>query len=491
MTETTETPTIRRPIAEGIEDLDVGLTVSPTDLGERLWHFFISMRTGLVLILALAFLGLIGTLVIQAPAGLAADPKAHAVWVESVRPKYGGWTGVLDTLGLFSIFSSVWFRGITVLLMTSVLACSVNRAPHLWKLTFHPRTKVSEAFFGHAPLSLASTTAATPSDAAAVIETAFRARRFRTIVETEGDVVHVYADHNRFGPFGTVIAHLSLVFILVGALAGGMLGFRNDDLAIAVGSTVAIGNGTGLSVQATRFADSYYTNGSPSDYASDLVVYRDGGQVAAATIRVNEPLTVGDVTFYQSFFGAAAVMRIADKDGKVLFDQGVPLEWPTDDGDHVFGQIVLGDTGRYVDLVAPASGKVDARIKPGQIQAEIYETGGAGQPVDVQVLTQGTPASVAGFDLTFVRERQFTGLIAAKDPGVPFIWAGCLFLVAGTALVFFFPCRRAWAQVRRGPGGASSVRVAAVVRHDVGFAAEFEQLAAEIEQRINPTDPRT
>ena len=490
MTQTTKASTIRRPMVDALDELDAGLTISPADIGERLWHFFISMRTGLALILALAGLALVGTLVIQAPTGLSADPKAYAAWVESVRPKYGGWTSVLDALGMFSVFSSVWFRGITLLLVTSVLACSVNRAPHLWKLTVHPRTRVSEAFFGHAPLSFATTTRTLREDSAAVVETVLRTRRFRTIVETDGDTVHIYADSNRWGPFGTVIAHLSLVVILIGALVGGAFGFRNDGLAIAVGSTVDVGNGTGLTVQATRFADSYYTNGSPSDYASDLVVYREGRQVASATIRVNQPLTVGDVTFYQSFFGAAADIRIADTSGAVLFDQGIPLEWPTDDGRHVFGQILLGDTGRYVDLVAPRSGEVDSRIKPGQIQAEVYEVGSSGRPVDVQVLTQGTAASVAGFDMTFVRERQFTGLIASRDPGVPLIWLGCIFLVAGTGLVFYFPCRRAWAQIRR-KAGRTTIHVAAVVRHDVGFTAEFERLVDEIEHGINPTEQAT
>ena len=96
-------------------------------------------------------------MLVQAPAGLQGDPQAYAAWLESLRPKYGGWTGIFDTLGLFSIFNSVWFRGITVLLMTSVLACSVNRAPHLWKLTVHPRTDMSESFFDHAPLSMQAT----------------------------------------------------------------------------------------------------------------------------------------------------------------------------------------------------------------------------------------------------------------------------------------------------------------------------------------------
>ena len=60
MTETLRTPAIARSDRDLGDDLDGGLAVSPTDIGERLWHFFISMRTGLALILALAALGLAG-----------------------------------------------------------------------------------------------------------------------------------------------------------------------------------------------------------------------------------------------------------------------------------------------------------------------------------------------------------------------------------------------------------------------------------------------
>jgi cytochrome c biogenesis protein len=300
MTETLRTPAIARSDRDLGDDLDGGLAVSPTDIGERLWHFFISMRTGLALILALAALGLVGTLLVQAPAGLQADPQAYATWLASLRPKYGGWTGILDTLGLFSIFNSVWFRGIMVLLMTSVLACSANRAPHLWKLTVHPRTNMSEPFFEHAPLSMQASGAIEPQAAAAGVEAAFRRRHFRTIVHEDGDTIHLYADHFRWGPFGTVIAHLSLAVILIGALAGSAFGFRNSGFAVAVGSTVDVGNGTGLSVEAKNFSDSYYTNGSPSDYASELVVYKDGQQIGASTVRVNQPMRVGDITLYQS-----------------------------------------------------------------------------------------------------------------------------------------------------------------------------------------------
>jgi cytochrome c biogenesis protein len=484
MTETTRTPALRQRTTGPAEDLDGGLMVSPSAIGDRLWHFFISMRTGLALILALAGLGLIGTLLVQAPAGLSSDPKAYAVWVESVHPKYGGWTSVFDTLGLFSIFNSIWFRGITVLLITSVLACSANRAPHLWKLTVHPRVRMSEAFFDHAPLSVTLTTPMEPDRAAAGVAAVLRAHRFRTVPDADGDAMYLYADHNRWGPFGTVIAHLSLVVILVGALLGATFGFRNEGLAVAVGSTVDVGGGTGMTVEAKNFSDSYYSNGSPSDYASDLVVARNGQPITAATIRVNQPLQAGDVTFYQSYFGAAAAIRIADQTGSVLFEQGVPLQWTTNDGGRVVGQIALPDAGKTAYVIAPASGEVDSEIKPGQILVELYGTGNEVTPLASAVLTQGRPLDMAGLDVTFVRERQYTGLIVARDPGAPFIWLGCFLLIAGTALVFFFPSRRAWVLIRRAQD-TSTVHVGAIARHDVGFEAEFMRLGDEMQLALD------
>jgi cytochrome c biogenesis protein len=110
------------------------------------------MRTGLLLILALGVLSLIGTLLEQTPAGLAADPAGYASWLDSIHPKYGGWTPVFDKLGFFAVFTSIGFKAIMVLLTTSVLACSINRAPRLWKLAFHPHTRMGETFFTHATL---------------------------------------------------------------------------------------------------------------------------------------------------------------------------------------------------------------------------------------------------------------------------------------------------------------------------------------------------
>ena len=468
---------------EPADDLEGGLALSPGELLERVWHLFISMRTGLALILGVAVLGLIGTVLVQAPAGLAADPAAYRSWLDSVRPKYGGWTGIFDALGFFSMFGSIWFRGLVALLMTSVVACSANRAPQLWRQATRPPLELSPSFFDHAALGATIAGGESAELTSERIVAALRRRRYRIVTVVREDRIHVYADRFRWAPFGTVVAHLSLVLVLAGVIVGTTFGFRNADFAAPIGSRVEVGNGTGLTLEATAFTDSYDAEtGAPSDYASDIVLYRDGVQVAAQTVRVNQPLRYGGVSFYQSFFGPATALRVADAGGTVLFDQGVPLLYGSDDGSERIGQFTLADQGLRVLVVATASGEQSATIKPGQIQVEVYPIGSQ-SPLDVKVIDQGKPASVGPLNVTFVRERQFTGLIVAHDPGQVLVWSGAIALMLGVCLVFFFPNRRIWAQVvRREDGG--DVRIGALVRHDVAFQSEFQHLVDDLQRDL-------
>ncbi len=466
-------PSIRR--SEPIDEAEGTFTLDVSDGLERLWHVLVSMRTGLVLILVLTLLSLIGTMLMQAPPGLASDPRAYATWLDSLRPRYGGWTNVFDALGFLSIFSSIWFKGTMTLLIASVVACAVNRAPRLWKQARHPRVGMTEAFFSHARLH-ATLDAAYDQEATLVtLERAFRSRHYRTVIEREGETTHLFADRFRWSPFGTVMAHLSLIVVLLGVLVGSAFGFRDTGFAAPIGTKVDVGYGTGLTLVAKSFTDTYSTeNGAPSDYQSDLVVYQGDRQVAAQTIRVNEPLRVGDVTFYQSFFGPSTAIQVRDPSGRLIYDEGVPLLWASKDETERIGQFTLTDRGLRVFIASAASGKVSRSVKPGQVQVELYTTG-SDTPVDIEVIDQGKPATIGGLDFTFVREHQFTGLIVARDPGVPLVWGGSLLLVLGVCLAFFFPNRRAWARIRRREDGGSVVQLGSTVRHDVAFESEFRR----------------
>ncbi|HYL41081.1 MAG TPA: cytochrome c biogenesis protein ResB, partial [Candidatus Binatus sp.] len=99
----------------------------------------------------------------------------------------------------------------------------------------------------------------------------------------------------------------------------------------------------------------------------------------------------------------------------------------------------------------------------------------------------GKPTAMAGYTITFVRERQFTGLIVSRDPGAPIVWLGALFLVLGVILVFLFPAPRLWARVRGSAGGAE-VRIGAATRHDMGFESTFRAVLTAVQQTaIQPT----
>jgi len=469
-------------------ELDSDAAFSPTGALEWLWATFTSMRLALALMLGLALLALIGSLVIQAPPGLASDQGAYAAWLQGLKPKYGGFVGVFDKLGLFAIFQSIWFRTLAVGLTTSILACSVKRAPMLWKAAVHPRTRMADTFFGSAPYSETVATSVTPADVVETTRRVFRANRYRTIVDRGEDgsgVTHVYVDQFRWAPFGTVIAHLSVVVILAGAMIGSMFGYRDEGFAVPVGSTVEVGGGTGLSVLATSFSDSYYENGAPSDFASTLVLYRDGVAVATKTIRVNDPLEYGGVTFYQSFFGPAAVLQVSDAAGTVVYQNGVPLLWSTDDNARRIGQFTLDDGAIKVYVVGAASGRVDPTIRAGQMQLEIYRAG-EDQPFAIEILSQGQPVTIGERSYIFQREQQFTGLIVSRDPGQMLVWMGALALVLGVFLVFMFPNRRIWAAVRARPDGGGEVRLGATARHDVAFAPEFSKLIEQVRLALAP-----
>ena len=478
-----------RASLDGLDGLDGGPSVSATDVLDRLWRFFISMRTGLLLILGLGLLSLVGTLLAQAPAGMTADPAAYASWLTSIHSKYGGWTPVFDKLGFFSIFTSIWFKAMTVLLTTSILACSVNRAPRLWKIAFHPRTRMGETFFTHAALRANVLVPTEPQKAMENVREVLKSRRFRTIADPDDNGLNLYADRFRWGPFGTVIAHLSFVVILLGFFLSATTGFKNTDFTAAVGSKVAVGHGTGLTVEAKSFNDAYYADGSPKDYASDLVLYKNGTEVKRQTVRVNHPMKFEGVSFYQSFFGVAAAMQVKDAAGKTVFGDAVPLAWTSDDGKKSIGKFDMAGKGLEVYVIDVASGQVDPDIKAGQVQLEVHQNG-KDDPIATQVVDQGKPTTIAGLSYTFERPRQFTGLIVARDPGAMWVWVGSTLLVLGLFLVFFFPHRRMWVRVRKTSGG-TQILCASTMKRDMAFEPQFHKLVTDIQLVGSPVEHHT
>lgn len=456
------------------------------ELFAKVYAFFYSKRVGLILILVMAFLAFLGAVIAQAPEAVrTAGPEVFGDWVDSVRPQYGGWTDILATLGLFNVFTSVWFRGTALLLCLSIVACTTHRLPQLWRRSTDPHLHVGERFFEHASIREDVTVAGTPADTREAFAAHLASKGYRVLADPKDPSGSFYADKNRWMPFGTVLAHLAFVIIIGGMVVTSTLGFRDLSFAVPVGDTREVGHNTGLAVHVNSFQDSYYEDGRPADYVADLTLFKNGAQVARQEVRVNEPLRYDGVAFYQSYFGAAASMTITDEDGAQIYSGSVPLQYSTENQANVFGRLDLPEQQRSLFVIAPASGRTDTPIAPGQVQVDVYRSDSE-QMVGNVMLDQGTPGQVAGLTVTFERERQFTGLQVSRDPGALVIWVGSALIILGTTLTMGFKHRRLWVRVTEqadetaGTAPASRLRVASADRRDAVYARQLETLVADV-----------
>lgn len=458
--------------------------MSPREMFDRVYRLFWNKRFGLMLIFAMALFTLFGVLFTQVDAVTRANPERYASFLEQMRPKYGGWTPVLSALGLFHVFSSWPWRIIVVLLVLSIIACTTHRLPLLWRNATAPHTHVRDGFFEHSRTHHDRQVTLDGPEAMAQLEQGLHAQHFRTIRDDRDGALNLYADKNRYFPLGTAVAHLAFVLILLGALVTSNTGFRNDEFTVPVGmGPQAVGHDTGLSVEAKSFTDSYHDDGRPMDYAADLVLYKDGQQVKQQLVRVNSPLHHDGVSFNQSYFGFAAEMEVATAAGKTITHTAVPLQYSTEDESQNYGKIDLPEQNRQLFVVQPASGQVDAQIGPGQVMVELYDLASQ-QMITREVLTQGQPLSVGELQLTFERERQFTGLMVSKDHGAPLVWTGAGLLLVGMVCTMLLRHQRLWFRITQNEDG-TRLRAASPDRHDMLFEQKVTRLVDSVDGRLD------
>src|SRR5665213_2339485 len=86
------------------------------------WRQLTSMRTALFLLLLVAFAAVPGSLVPQQ----TSDPNG-VIQFKAANPQ---WSKVLDFLGVFNTYSSIWFSAIYILLFISLIGCIIPRTMH-------------------------------------------------------------------------------------------------------------------------------------------------------------------------------------------------------------------------------------------------------------------------------------------------------------------------------------------------------------------------
>lgn len=459
---------------------NVLVTSQKRDFLHSLWDFFCSLKLTMFLLISVALISIIGTILPQ-----GTIPQEYLAQISPAKIK------IYKALGFFDMYHSWWFILLLYLLTVNLVACSIKRLPHIWKIITRPETVLSDGL----ERSLANVaTIQSPGEAGAIKEraVAFLKSEFSEPVVTEADGAwHLFAQKTPWCRLSVYFVHLSVIVIFVGALTGSLFGYKGF-VNILEGESVSKVMlrsekelDLGFSLRLEKFSVAKYANGAPKEFKSILTVLENGQPVPGYTnarVIVNDPLTYKGITFYQSSYGNAGnyFFIVSDLDGKNGMSLTVPAQSSVNlpDGSSMHVLETVPDVSVYAgDLSGPAA-QVELHTPDGRSEAFVVY---ANHPeLNMQHAKEHGKGPVLHYK--GAEERMYTGLQVAKDPGVWVVWLGCLLMVIGIYIAFFMSHRRIWVRIQHGTvtvGGNASKNQGAFQQN---FEGLVERLATELEK---------
>jgi cytochrome c biogenesis protein len=457
--------------------------------GRGIYGLLTSVPFAVLQIVAIALAGVVGIVLPQLPSIAFRSAADYAQQMDIIRarlePSLGsGVVAFLERLQLFRVFSAWWFTLLLALLAVSIVVCTLDRTPRLWRQSRHVRVRQPDAFYDPAlPDHAVIATGLAADD----VRAALRRARFRVREDEAADGTRfLYGDRHQYVKMATLISHAGLVGFLLAAAVTSRFGFETG-LLLPVGQAIpveSIGTAGLISVKNLAFQDPQDSSGRFTDFTTDLAVYQDGREIARKTIRVNDPLSAAGYTFHQNFFGPAIDLTIRERSGGLLWSGPVPLDataagLPT-------GQLVVPGRDAVIQLVLAHPGTATplfvVAVQPTALDAD-------GNPSAYQTLFQGlagpgdsaAPANV-DFNVTVDAISAYSGIIVRRDPGAPLVWTSFFLLVLGLAITFYFPRRRVWARI----DPAGEVCLAAHADRYVDLRREFGSLLTDLVGRRRP-----
>ena len=384
---------------------------------------------------------------------------------------------VMERLSLFAVFRSPWFSAGLVVLVISIVVCTLDRTPRLWRGVTDIRVAQPEPFFDPRLPDRAAMDGVAGED----VRTVLRRSGFHVREATEADGTRfLYGDRHQYTKMATLFTHAGLILFLIAAAATSRLG-DEQGLVVAEGESLTvqpIGTPGLLLVKNIDFEAPGFDTGAPTDFTTDLAVFQDGVQIARKTIRVNDPLSIAGYTFHQNGFGPAPHLLLKSAEGAILLDAPVPMT------DALSGRpyASIGIPGRDMGLKLLLDKAADGTGVLIAIPYHIVGTAPDGQPIEdlypAVDMQRGDAKVSQGLDLSIglTDFGEFTLLIAKRDPGQGLVWIAFGLLIAGITISFYRPRRRVW--TRLGPDG----RLGIVWRSDryVDVEREFGRLLDQL-----------
>ncbi|MDQ0908507.1 cytochrome c biogenesis protein ResB [Streptomyces canus] len=477
------------------------------------WRQLTSMRVALLLLLLVALGAIPGSLIPQS----GTDATKVADFVKN-NPTLGD---VYDKLGLFHVYSSVWFSAIYILLFVSLIGCIV---PRTWQFVGQLRSRPPGApkRLTRLPAYTTWRTGAEPEQVREAALALLKKKRFRAYLA--GD--NVAGEKGYLREVGNLAFHIALIVMLT-AFAWGQLfksegnklvvegdGFSNtltqyDDFKS--GNLFDTGDLVPLSFTLNKFTGTYETSGpnkgTPRLYQA-AITYSEGayGKDHKTLVKVNEPLEIGDAKVYLTAHGYAPLITVRDGKGNVVFHDAVAM-LPLDSNVTSTGVVKVLDgyknpqgvseqlgisafflptytTGSETASTFPALNNpvlnltpyhgdlgVDSGIPQSVYQLDKSHVKGFKDSKGAQLrenLKPGQTMQLPGGagSVTYEGTKQWANFQVVQQPASGWALAGALTAIFGLAASLFLQRRRVWVRAVRGADGVTVVEMAGLGRSE-------------------------
>ncbi|MFI9616096.1 cytochrome c biogenesis protein ResB [Streptomyces sp. NPDC052023] len=505
------------------------------------WRQLTSMRVALLLLLLLSLAAIPGSLIPQT--------GVDATQVADFRKRHETLAPIYDTLGLFHVYSSVWFSAIYILLFVSLIGCIV---PRTWQFAgqLRGRPPAAPRRLTRLPAYTTWRTGAEPEQVREAALTLLKKRHFRA--HLAGDAVA--AEKGYLREVGNLAFHIALIVMLI-AFAWGQLfksegnklilegdGFANtltqyDDFKS--GNLFTTDDLDPFSFTLNDFHGTYEATGpnrgTPRTFEASLT-YGVGafGKDQDKTVKVNEPLEIDGSKVYLVSHGYAPIVTVRDAKGNVVMDkEAVPL-LPLDANVTSSGAIMVRDgyrnaagekeqLGFNAFFVPSFAGEghgtmlsqFPALLNPRLALSAYHGDLGvnSGIPKSVYQLDKShlkefkdskgklfkqrlaigetmTLPNGAG-SVTFEGVKEWAGFQITQQPGSGWALTGAVAAILGLAASLFVQRRRVWVRAVRGDDGVTVVEMAGLGRSESAkVPEELGDLAATLYEKA-PGAPDT
>lgn len=431
------------------------------------WNFFKSVKLALFNFFTLAITSIIGTVIQQNE-----DPGVY------VR-EYGATAAKLfHILGITDMYNAWWYIALLILFSINLIVCSLNRFPDTWRLVVMNNLTIALERLGRMRSRASFTSGLAANELVSHLEQGLAAAGWKPRKDMQEGRTLFAAQKGAWTRLGVYMVHLSILVIFVGAIIGSLFGYKASVvLPVNSATDTVFLRGTGMPkklgfmIRCDDFDISYYANGAPKEYRSQITILDHGREMLTHNLIVNDPLDYKGVTFYQSSYQGYDEFLITLKNQTTQEERTFRVRprrkmvWPQ-----------AGITFGIVNYQPPNPW--------GQYGLKIWFSDGKGAPSQF-LLDNSGPVVIERTDASYlISSKQFftTGLQVARDPGVWYVYIGCIMMLLGLTMAFFLSHKRIWVLVTS-DGNRSSLLVAgASNKNKVGFEKDFDALIAKLKQ---------